>query len=158
MRDFSERPSHVPWPPIVAVTAIAVGVVLGAVWPLGWPKGAAADILQGVGLILIFVALGIVYLALRAMRNAKTTVRPHAGASRLVTTGPFALSRNPLYLSTAIFIVGIGLATGNAWLLIGAILTAIADHHLAIKGEEAHLEHRFGKAWREYKKRVRRWI
>ncbi|PZO76775.1 MAG: isoprenylcysteine carboxylmethyltransferase family protein, partial [Mesorhizobium amorphae] len=49
-----------------------------------------------------------------------------------------------------LLLLGIGLVLG----LIAAVLV----RHLAIRGEEAHLEARFGKAWRDYAKRVRRWL
>ena len=46
--------------------------------------------------------------------------------------------------------------TGKTALITG--VAAMLTQHLAVKREEAHLEARFGKAFREYAKKVRRWI
>lgn len=158
MAGTAERPNRIPWPPIVLAIALVTGIVLDVYVPLGWPGGIGADILQGAGIVFIVVAVGIGLAALQAMRKARTTVRPDRAAGHLVTSGPFSFTRNPIYLSTAIFIFGLGLAFGNGWLLLAAVATALADQKLAIEREEAHLDARFGKPWREYKKRVRRWI
>jgi protein-S-isoprenylcysteine O-methyltransferase Ste14 len=37
-------------------------------------------------------------------------------------------------------------------------VAALATQRLAIEGEERHLAHRFGKRYRDYQKRVRRWF
>ena len=158
MTATTERPNQIPWPPIVAAIAIVCGLTLGYLVPVGWAEGMGADILQGAGIVFIAVALLIALSAVNAMRKARTTVRPDRQSAHLVTNGPFSFTRNPIYLATAVFIAGLGLSLANAWLLLAAVIAALADQKLAIGREEAHLEARFGKQWREYKKRVRRWI
>jgi protein-S-isoprenylcysteine O-methyltransferase Ste14 len=54
--------------------------------------------------------------------------------------------------------IGVGLITGIAWFLPLAIVAAFLTQKLAIEREERHLEARFGKRYRDYAKRVRRWI
>jgi protein-S-isoprenylcysteine O-methyltransferase Ste14 len=53
---------------------------------------------------------------------------------------------------------GLGFMSGIIWFLPLALVAAMLTQHLAIKREEAHLEARFGKAFRDYAKKVRRWI
>lgn len=158
MNERAERPSSFPWPPVVLAVSFAAGVIAHVVYPLGWPRGVLADLLQGLGLFAIAIAVLLYFLSAREMRRKNTTVLPHAGADHLVTTGPFAVSRNPIYLANVLLLSGLGLAFGNAWMFAAAALCAIGEQKLAIDREEAHLELRFGKAWRDYKKRVRRWI
>ena len=78
--------------------------------------------------------------------------------SALVTCGPFRLSRNPLYLGGNVFIFfGAALCLGTpAGLLITALHLPLVD--LMIRREERQLEARFGEAWVQYKKHVRRWL
>ncbi|GIL01611.1 MAG: isoprenylcysteine carboxyl methyltransferase [Alphaproteobacteria bacterium] len=158
MGTSADRPNRIPWPPVVLASALVAGIVLGRYVPLSWPAGMGADILQGAGIVLIVVAAVLVLSALHVMRKADTTARPDRPARHLVTGGPFAFTRNPIYLASVLLLAGLGLALANGWLLLAAAATAFADHRLAILREEAHLEARFGKAWRDYRKRVRRWL
>ena len=158
MAGTAERPNAVPWPPIILILSIVVGALLGIYVPIGWPGGEGADILQGAGVVVILVAVGLGIAALYTLRKSNTTFRGDRAADHLVTNGPFAMTRNPIYLSNVILLIGLGLFFGNGWLLIAAIVSGYADGKLAIEREEAHLDTRFGKPWREYRKRVRRWI
>jgi protein-S-isoprenylcysteine O-methyltransferase Ste14 len=77
---------------------------------------------------------------------------------RLITTGPFRISRNPLYLGGNGFIfAGTALLLGSPG---GLILTAIAivAAEFMIRREEKQLEHDFGDEWLRYKSQVRRWL
>jgi len=154
----ADRPNVIPWPPIVLVGSIAAGLAFARLVPLGWPRGPGADILQGVGVVLVVLAIALYVSTFMAFSRAKTTVLPTKGASHLVTGGPFRFTRNPIYLGNFILVAGLGLILANGWLVILAFVAAFAEQKLAIEREEAHLEHRFGRAWRDYAKRVRRWI
>ena len=55
-------------------------------------------------------------------------------------------------------VIGIGLIVGSLWFPLLALVAALATQKLAIEGEEKHLQERFGKKYRDYAKRVRRWI
>jgi protein-S-isoprenylcysteine O-methyltransferase Ste14 len=158
MNERSERPNHFPWPPVILVSGIVAGFVLQAYLPLPWATGTTRDILQGGGYLAIGVAAIIYFLAIRELWNHNTTVNPTGKSSHLVTTGPFAVSRNPIYLANIILTCGIGLAASVPWHFLIAIATGLLEQQFAILREEKHLEHQFGKAWRDYAKRVRRWI
>lgn len=77
---------------------------------------------------------------------------------KLVTTGPYRFSRNPLYLGANVFVFfGAGLLVGSPGaLLITAVHLPLVD--LLIRREERQLENTFGAEYVEYKQRVRRWI
>jgi protein-S-isoprenylcysteine O-methyltransferase Ste14 len=90
--------------------------------------------------------------------RAKTTILPHRGSQALVTHGPFAYSRNPIYVGNLMILVGVGLLAGSLWHVVLAPALAFAIGHFAIRREEAHLAARFPHEWAEYTARVRRWI
>jgi protein-S-isoprenylcysteine O-methyltransferase Ste14 len=92
------------------------------------------------------------------MRRAKTTLNPNAVADHLITNGPFAVTRNPMYLANTLLLMGIGMIFGSTWFLLLAIVAAFATQKLAIEREEKMLMEKFGKKYRDYAKRVRRWI
>lgn len=153
-----DRPSRIPWPPIIFVAAILLSVGLQVFWPLPWIGRPLSDFLFAGGLLLAIVSVAMVVAAIRTLRRAGTTFEAHKRADHLVTSGPFSFSRNPIYLSNAAMMIGIGLVFGIVWFLLFALISAWLTQKLAIEPEEAHLDMRFGKSFRDYKKRVRRWI
>ena len=114
--------------------------------------------LFAIGLLIVIGAVLIVVSAIRAMVRAKTTVLPNKGASHLVTNGPFAFSRHPIYLANTMAMFGLGLIGESAWFFIFALVAAFVTRKLAIEPEERHLTAKFGKKYRDYSRRVRRWI
>ena len=153
-----ERPNTIPWPPMLVVGFIALGVALNWLVPLGWPTGGLGDLLTGLGFSMVAIALSLAVTAMRTMAQAQTTILPHRRSDHLVTKGVFGFSRNPIYVANVILIAGLGLFLGNWWLLLLAPVDGFATQKLAIEREEAHLEARFGKTYRDYKKKVNRWL
>lgn len=153
-----DKPNTLPWPPILYGAAILAGLLLGWNIPLPWISGIISDLGFMLGLIMIASAIFIDVRTFLELRKHKTTIMPNQAASRLVTSGPFSFSRNPIYLSNTILVFGIGLATENLWMLLTGLIAAFATHHLAILREEKHLSSKFGNEWRKYTKVVRRWI
>lgn len=158
MSKTDNRPNAIPWPPLVYAAAIALSVLLHFMWPLPWIGPPLDGMLMVIGVLLILGGFALAYSAIKTLRDAKTTVSPVAASDHLVTAGPFSFSRNPIYLANTMLTIGAGLAFAILWFLPLAILAAWLTTRLAISREEAHLEHRFGKAWRDYRKKVRRWI
>lgn len=151
-------PSHIPWPPIIGIGTLAVGIALGAVYPLPWIPSPAGDMLFAAGCLCILATVALYATAIRTLHQAKTTVLPTKISEHLVTSGPFAFTRNPIYLGNVLLLIGVALVTGNAWLLPLAFAAGALTSRLAIRGEERHLDQRFGKKYRDYAKRVRRWL
>ena len=158
MTDIQTRPNRVPWPPIIYLIAIAIGIALCLLYPLPWISAPLSDILFAAGWLLVAAMVALDFSAMRTMARAKTTIRPDKASEHLVTTGAFSFTRNPIYLGNTLLMIGVGLITGIVWFLPLAIIAAFATQKLAIEREERHLEARFGKRYRDYAKRVRRWI
>jgi protein-S-isoprenylcysteine O-methyltransferase Ste14 len=158
MTDIQARPNRLPWPPIIYLVAIAISIALGLLYPLPWISAPLSDILFAAGWLLVAAMVALDFSAMRTMARAKTTIRPDKASEHLVTTGAFSFTRNPIYLGNTLLMIGVGLITGIVWFLPLAIAAAFATQKLAIEREERHLEARFGKRYRDYAKRVRRWI
>lgn len=157
-RSTDQRPSRIPWPPIVFLIAIAAGGTLHYLVPIPWLGSPLADLLFAAGWLLILAAVFVGLMALQTLRNAGTTIRADRKTEHLVTSGPYSFSRNPIYLAFTTFVIGLGFVTGGVWFLICGILAAFATQKLAVEPEEHHLAERFGKRFRDYQKQVRRWI
>ena len=158
MNEVMVRPNKVPWPPIIYLAAIVVGVLLNLFYPIPWLGQPVSGILFVLGWLLIAAFIILNVSAIRVMRRAGTTVRPDRRTEYLVTDGPFSFTRHPLYLAATMLVLGIGLISGIVWFLLLAILAAFAVQKLAIEREERHLHARFGEAYLDYAARVRRWI
>lgn len=154
------QPKHgiIPWPPVIYVVAIILSVVLGMLYPLPWIGDIFGDILVGAGWVALFGVAALWVTAIRTMVRAKTTLNPNAEPDHLVTSGPFGITRNPMYLANTSLLIGVSFITGIAWFLLFAFLAAFATQKLAIEKEEKILAAKFGKKYRDYAKRVRRWI
>ncbi|TPJ29459.1 isoprenylcysteine carboxylmethyltransferase family protein [Mesorhizobium sp. B2-8-3] len=152
------RHGIIPWPPVIYVVAIALSVALGMLYPLPWMGDIFGDLLFGVGWVALFGVAMLWITAIRVMFKAKTTLDPNAEPDHLVTSGPFGITRNPMYLANTLLLIGVAFITGIAWFLLFAFLAAFATQKLAIEKEEKILAAKFGKKYRDYAKRVRRWI
>ena len=153
-----ERPNTIPWPPLIYGGAALVALGLQWVMPLPWPGGAARIVLAAIGLCLACAAIALDVTAALAFRRHRTTILPHRGATALITEGPFAKSRNPIYVANTLLVAGAGLLFGVAWLLLAALAGALLTQKLAIEREERHLSARFGADWQAYAARTPRWL
>jgi protein-S-isoprenylcysteine O-methyltransferase Ste14 len=151
-----DRPSTIPWPPIIYAIALAGAWLLESWLPL--PALAESLLVRWLGAVIFLCGLGLGLMGLMALRAVGTTFDPTGPAYALATQGLYALSRNPLYLSALIAFIGLGLALRSTWLFVAVPAVAVALTKLAIEPEEAYLERRFGEPYRRYKAQVRRWI
>ena len=153
-----DRPSAIPWPPLLYLSAIVAAFYLDSTYPLLWLPKSISDGLFAVGVLMVVGGLAFDLYAIRTLFAHKTTVMPTKGAVKLVTSGPYSISRNPIYVGNTILTFGLGIATANPWFFITAIVAAVATNFLQIVPEEKHLQHVFGKQWHVYTRKVRRWI
>jgi len=143
-------------PPLIYIVFLAIGI-LANLWyplrllpePLDWILGG---LLLGAG-----VLLGPVW-GIRVMRRAGTTVRPDRPSQKLVTSGPFRFSRNPLYVALTLCYAGAAVAANSVWALLLLIAVVLIMVRLVISREEAYLARTFGEEYERYKETVRRWV
>lgn len=150
-------PPPVPWPPILLVWAIVGSWLLGKHLPLPWP-GLGDLPARMIGLAIGAAGIALIVWAAIELRKHKTTVLPHKPASALVTSGPFAYLRNPIYVGDVMVMLGLAELTRNVWFVIMALVFAVLVTWLAILPEERYLLARFGAAYEDYKRKTRRWI
>ena len=75
-----------------------------------------------------------------------------------MVTGPFRLTRNPLFVGLLLLYSGVCLVAGTPWPLLFLPVVVALLHRIVILPEERFLEDRFGNKYRDYKGRVRRWL
>jgi protein-S-isoprenylcysteine O-methyltransferase Ste14 len=94
----------------------------------------------------------------RILKIKKTTVKPYETPSYLEISGPFRISRNPMYLGMALILLSIVFLSKNIIEFIFLIIFIILMEIIFISKEEENLEKKFGKKYLNYKKKVRKWI
>jgi len=149
-----DLPHVIAPPPLIYGVPLAAGLVLNHYRP--WPA-LSAELARIAG--PVFVTLGFIGLpALLAFLRAGTHPEPWRPATALVLTGPYRLTRNPMYLGLALLYLGISLWVNTVWPLLALPLVLLVIHFGVVRREEAYLERRFGEQYRAYRARVRRWI
>jgi len=142
-------------PPAYYVAALLAGVALELIFPTSWPSTgvriAAALIAGGAWLALDGAAMVF-------FRRAGTSMVPMNPTTALVTSGPYRVTRNPMYVGLAFLYVALACAFGVMWALVFLPAVIVIVDRLVIAREEPYLERKFGQAYRDYKARVRRWL
>lgn len=152
--DISSR-AAVP-PPRVFLGALMIGVALNIARPLPiLTDGRIGDVL---GLLATLGSAALAFWAVRTMLRAGEQPDPGARTRKIVKEGPFARTRNPIYLSFALFDLGVALLMDNLWIILAlAVSMAYVDIGI-VRREERYLEQQFGDEYLEYKGSVRRWL
>ena len=90
--------------------------------------------------------------------GSETRTTGHMEGTYLIISGPFAYTRNPLYIGNILIYLGIGIMSFAIFpsLQVFALLFFIFQYDHIIKGEEEYLLNRYGEQFKEYKKNVPR--
>jgi protein-S-isoprenylcysteine O-methyltransferase Ste14 len=150
-----DNPGVVIFPPLLFVICVAAGGVAYFIRPFRWNLPFW---LRLAGCALVPAAIAFAMWGQRIMRAAGTNIRPDLPATAIVSDGPFAFTRNPLYLTLIAMYAGIGVALASVSFLAGLLPLALVLHFGVVLREERYLEAKFGDAYLGYKSRVRRWI
>lgn len=147
------------FPPGIPLAIILISIGLNAVWPLDLGLAALPWLRYGVGGGIIILSVYVFgFRAVSTMRKTGQSENPYKTTTEIVESGPYAVTRNPMYLQMVLVCIGVAILLSNAWTLLLTPACAALLHALVIKPEEAYLERKFGATYLAYKARVRRWI
>jgi protein-S-isoprenylcysteine O-methyltransferase Ste14 len=130
-------------------------ITLHWIVPLGSMSSWALLIL---GVALIGLGLVMAVGAEGQFRRSGTTVDPLGTSTKLVTDGWFKFSRNPMYLSMALMLMGAWSALGSISPLFVIFVYLFLTERWYIEREEKRLNVTFGQEYESYRKRTRRWL
>lgn len=144
-----------PLPPVILLLSIGLQIALhkwlpvATVLPAPWHWG---------GVVFIVAGLAVMAGPVLAFNRSDTTIVPFEESSALVTGGMYRYTRNPMYVSMVLILVGVAALTGNLSPFIVPLLFVPVLNVRVIRHEEVMLEERFGDEYLEYKKKVGRWL
>jgi protein-S-isoprenylcysteine O-methyltransferase Ste14 len=133
-------------------------IVLQLAVPLSLPRWFLTPAIIPGGVALIIVGAALVVLARREFAQHGQPTDPGHPTSKLVITGVFSVSRNPLYLGGVCVLVGIALAVNLPWVFVLLLPALVACHYVLIAPEERYLAAKFGQEYSRYAATVHRWI
>lgn len=142
-------------PTLIAMGLMLAGILLDHLHPLPFPDGWPVNTI-GIGVICVAGVLAL--WSFLQFQRADTGMRPDEPASELLTGGPYRFSRNPQYIALALIQVTVACWLDNLWILLLTLLTLLVVDRYAVVREERYLERRFGQAYHDYRRRVRRWL
>lgn len=142
-------------PPLIFLMGLFVGYWLEYLWP---SPALPNDIGYPLGALLGLIGLAAALPALLGFRRAGTSPEPWHPSTALVTGGLYRYTRNPMYVGMTLIYLGITAAFGGFWMLAMLLPTLMTMQCGVILLEERYLEAKFGKAYRDYRALVRRWL
>jgi protein-S-isoprenylcysteine O-methyltransferase Ste14 len=162
------QPTPARYPRWMAPILLALAFVLAhivAPWALsllttryGWVDGRPGPWNL---LALVVVIPGLAFTAWMVtvhFRASPDTFLDFRQGRTLLTPGPYAVSRNPMYVVELAFWLGWALFYGSLAVLVGFLLWFALFNFVLVPYEERELEARFGSAYRDYKRQVPRWL
>jgi protein-S-isoprenylcysteine O-methyltransferase Ste14 len=143
-------------PPIwtLAYVLIAAAICCLMGWPLipGLPFAPLA-------IALIIVGIVSAASAITLFRRTGAALDPTAATNpRLVTTGPYRLTRNPMYLGLVLVTLGIAFGVGAWPMFLAPLATFATTNWVHIPFEEQRMRAQFGAEYEAFAAKVRRWV
>ena len=142
-------------PPLIYAAGYLAGLGLGRAVPLPRPPAGVA---RPLGSLLVAAGVALPAAGITLFGRRGTSVLPVRPTTALVTTGPYRLTRNPMYVGFGLIHAGVALWRRQTWPLLMVPPVLIAVDRVVIRREEPYLEDVFGDDYRRYRQRVRRWL
>tara|TARA_Y100000748_G_scaffold203407_1_gene170377 strand:- start:5284 stop:5718 length:435 start_codon:yes stop_codon:yes gene_type:complete len=140
------------YPPLIVLGCIAIQVLLKIIVPL------EVNLSLLLGLVLLILSLGVITYAFKELNNNETTYIPDGDPEKLVTSGPFSISRNPIYLGMAGTLLAIAFLMQSLSALLIPVLFISIIQNTWIPHEEKKLAEVFGEEWKIYSAKTKQWL
>lgn len=155
----NDTPGLMMPPPIFLCIAVVVALILDWVTGLGFLAAPGLFSLQSwLGLIISAAAVAVTVMGATEFNRSGTNINPFQPALKLVTTGPYRFTRNPMYLGMILLLLGVSLMLSLEWGLILTPVLWFAYDRLVVAREEAYLTTKFGAPYSEFLTHTRRWL
>ncbi|MGD8813351.1 MAG: isoprenylcysteine carboxylmethyltransferase family protein [Anaerolineales bacterium] len=140
---------------IELVLLIALPILLHFLLPL---RTLVPSPYNYIGILVMLMGFALMMWTSKEFRKTGVGFQLESESSSLMVTGPFRFSRNPMYLGMLIWLMGLATLLGSLMAFLFPVLAFVLANFLMVPMEEKRLESSYGKAYRAYKQRVRRWF
>ncbi|MBV8216569.1 MAG: isoprenylcysteine carboxylmethyltransferase family protein [Verrucomicrobia bacterium] len=142
-------------PPILILALLLFSALLTAVAPIAFVPIPLHGLIAA---LFILAGLGFSAAGFFTFKSQGTPVRPGAEPTQLVLSGPYRITRNPMYLGLLLMSLGCFFAAESLWFVIPPILFFWLINFRLIPFEERLMKEHFGAEYETYRQRVRRWL
>jgi protein-S-isoprenylcysteine O-methyltransferase Ste14 len=156
MTSKTDAPTFRIWPPVALGVPLVLGAMLTAA--VGAPVTIGYRVAQSAGAVLVSMFAIWNGWTLSVMATHRTAILPGGATNVVLRSGPFRVSRNPLYLGLIALDVGLALLMPSVWALVFVPAGIAALRWGAIGPEEQYLAAKFGAEYEAYRTKVRRWL
>jgi protein-S-isoprenylcysteine O-methyltransferase Ste14 len=145
-------------PIAVFIAAFVLAVEIHANVPLPIDGNGAGWLQRVLGCALLAGGTALVVWCLQLFRRLGTGIMPHRPATHLVTFGPYAHTRHPMFVGFAVMYAGLALIVNVIWPLLFLPLVLGLLNVTVVRCEERYMQRTFGPAYDRYAARVPRWL
>jgi protein-S-isoprenylcysteine O-methyltransferase Ste14 len=143
------------WSNVPIPMAHVLGLVLGGILQFVFPRTIFQNQWIGYALGLLLIGIGIGLSAWSVLEAGAINIE---SPNRLITSGPYAFSRNPMYIAWDSIYLGVALIVNSVWIIALFPLVIAATHFMDVLKEEQLLIEQFGDEYLDYQSRVRRYF
>ena len=143
------------WVAAVFLLGLAGGAAINFVLPVPIVPGLLTRLLGAVPLV---AGIWLFVWSTATFRRHRTALMPWSPSAKLVEDGPYARSRNPIYLAFCTLYLAAALIFDSAYLLAMLLVVFVLFDRAQVPREERYLELTFGEEYSTYRARVRRWL
>ena len=142
-------------PLLVSVYLLVICYVIGE---FVIPKYSLLYPINLIGILGLVISLVFFFSGFNIFKSYAENPVPTSSSERLIKTGVFAYTRNPIYLSLVLFHLSMFLVFENVMYLLSSIGQAIWIHNYVINFEEEYLLGKFTDEYQQYMNAVSRWL
>ena len=142
-------------PPILMLVLLLLSALLTAIAPIAL---VPIPFHGPIAALFILAGLGFSAAGFFSFRSRGTPVRPGAEPTQLVLSGPYRITRNPMYLGLLLISIGCFLAVESLWFVTPPVIFFWLINFRLIPFEEQLMKKHFGAEYDAYRQRVRRWL
>ena len=152
---MTDRPKIKGNPLLVSVYLLVLCYIVGE---FVIPKYSLLYPINLIGILGLIISLVFFFSGFNIFKSYAENPVPTSSSERLIKTGVFAYTRNPIYLSLVLFHLSMFLVFENVMYLLSAVGQTIWIHNYIIKFEEEYLLGKFTDEYQRYMNAVSRWL
>jgi len=155
----NDHPNVAVMPPLLITATLGLALALEQLSNIQFLLPLELIVHQtGIGGVLVMAGMAIAALGGTEFVKKGTNISPHMPSLKLVRTGVYKFTRNPIYIGMLLFQLGISLFLALEWGVLLTGLSATVLHFGVVLREEAYLREKFGKPYEEYLESSKRWL
>ena len=154
----TDRPDILIFPPLAVGIALVVAVALEWILPIHILPPVLTGWSLVLGMVLVAIATILVVGGARTFTRSGTNVDPRKPALKIIESGPYQYTRNPMYLGMVVLQFGLAFLFSLDWAILGGVVLWAVLHYGVVLREEAYLAGKFGGTYTDFTARTRRWL